>query len=153
MRAPYRERRLGVARWRGNGRFGHDGWPETSDEGPLDYGRLRRHRPPLRLELDSGKAGNDNPGDYYPRCKCDSDPPHLLPTRLPAPRDGRVLEHPLAHSVFIPAKNYDSQRDLACSQLNGFRLLQMAGCASGKLRKTTVIQRESTIYFRNDHDG
>src|SRR5215204_3166478 len=104
MRAPYRERRLGVARWRGNGRFGHVGWPETSDEGPLDYGRLRRHRPPLRLELDSGKAGDDNPGDCYPRGKCDPHPPHLLPTRLPAPRDGRVLEHPLARSVFIPRK-------------------------------------------------
>ncbi len=40
---------------------------ETGEEGPLDYGRLRWHRPPLRMELDGGKAGDDNRGDRYPR--------------------------------------------------------------------------------------
>src|SRR5215217_4850052 len=103
MRASYRERRWGVPRWRGNGRLGHDGWSETSDEGPLDYGRLRRHRPPLRLELDGGKAGNYSRGDRHPRGQRDSDPPHLLPTRLPAPRNGRVLESPSAPSIIIPS--------------------------------------------------
>ena len=65
---------------------------------------LRQYRSPLRLELDGGKAGNDNSGDHHTRGKCDPDPPHLLPTRLPAPRDRRVLEHSLARSVFIPWK-------------------------------------------------
>jgi hypothetical protein len=114
---------------------------ETGEERPLDYGRLRWHRPPLRMELDGGKAGDDNPGDRHPRGKCDSDPPPLLPTRLPAPRDGRVLEPPLARSVFISRKKDDSQRDLARPQL-------LTPTPGGRLppsdnpRKTTVIQRE-----------
>ena len=37
---------------------------------------------------------------------------------------------------------YESQRDLACLQLDGLRLLQMAACPSGKPRKTAVTQQE-----------
>ena len=65
--------------------------PKAGEEGPLDHGRLRWDRPPLRLELDRGAAGDNHPGDHHPRFQRDPDPPHLLPPRLSAPRDGRVL--------------------------------------------------------------
>ena len=45
--------------------FEHDG-SEAGEEGPLAHGRLRRHRPPLRLELDDGKAGDHNCGYRLP---------------------------------------------------------------------------------------
>jgi hypothetical protein len=42
------------------------------------------------------KASDDSCGDHHPRHQCDPDPPHILPTRLSAPRDGRVLAQPSA---------------------------------------------------------
>ncbi len=65
--------------------------PETGEEGSLDHGRLRRHRPPLWLELDGGKAGDGSRGDRYSWGQRGPNPPGLLPTRLPTPRNGRVL--------------------------------------------------------------
>ena len=65
--------------------------PKAGEEGPLDLGRLRWDRPPLRLELDRGAAGDNYPGYHHPRFQRDPDPPRLLPPWISAPRDGRVL--------------------------------------------------------------
>src|ERR671916_847523 len=66
---------------------------ETGEERPLDYGRPRWHRPPLRMELDGGKAGDDKSGDRHPRSQlgpsetgkeADANPEsHLLAARNP----------------------------------------------------------------------
>src|SRR5215207_8125353 len=64
---------------------------EASKEGPLDYGRLRRHRAQVRLELDCGAYSYDHRGYHYPRVQRDPDPSGLLSARLSAPRDRRVL--------------------------------------------------------------
>src|SRR5918998_3801756 len=66
---------------------------EVSKEGPLDYGRLRRHRSSVRLELDCGAYSYDYRGDHHPRVQCDPDPSGLLSARLSAPRDRRVLAY------------------------------------------------------------
>src|SRR5918997_5180713 len=38
--------------------------PKAGEEGRLDHVCLRRHRPPLLLELDRSKAGNNSPGNH-----------------------------------------------------------------------------------------